>query len=98
MKVLLEQIKLLNGRFLKLMTQNRLLNEEIEQLKQESKRLKQQIEGLENDLVRKEEENTSLKSANAILGSGTYVRDTKLKINSIIREIDDCVIALTKEK
>lgn len=98
MRVLLEQIKLLNERFLKLMTQNRVLNEEIERLKEESKRLKGRIEDLENAIVEKEEENTSLKSANAILGSSTYVRETKLKINSIIREIDDCVVALTKEK
>ena len=97
MNALLKQIQLLEVRFSRLMERNRLAKEEIEGLKEDNKRLKQKIENLEKELVQKEEENTSLKSANAILGSSTYVRDTKLKINSIIREIDNCVIALTKE-
>ncbi len=33
----------------------------------------------------------SLKITNSLLGSEDYKRDTKLKINSLIREIDYCI-------
>jgi len=36
----------------------------------------------------------SLKLANSLLGSEDYKRDTKLKINSLIREIDYCIAQL----
>jgi chromosome segregation ATPase len=37
----------------------------------------------------------TLKIANALLGSEDNKRDTKLKINSIIREIDYCIAQLS---
>ena len=37
----------------------------------------------------------SLKIANTLLGSDENKRDTKLKINSIIREIDYCIAQLS---
>ncbi len=37
----------------------------------------------------------TLKIANALLGSDENKRDTKLKINSIIREIDYCIAQLS---
>ena len=37
----------------------------------------------------------SLKMANSLLGSVDYKRDTKLKINSLIREIDYCIAQLS---
>lgn len=37
----------------------------------------------------------TLKMANALLGSDDNKRDTKLKINSIIREIDYCIAQLS---
>jgi chromosome segregation ATPase len=40
----------------------------------------------------------TLKIANALLGSDDNKRDTKLKINSIIREIDYCIAQLTWTK
>jgi chromosome segregation ATPase len=36
----------------------------------------------------------TLKIANALLGSDNYKRDTKSKINSLIREIDYCMAQL----
>ena len=36
----------------------------------------------------------TLKMANSLLGSEDYKRDTKLKINSLIREIDYCIAQL----
>jgi len=37
----------------------------------------------------------SLKLTNSLLGSEDYKRDTKLKINSLIREIDYCIAQLS---
>jgi len=37
----------------------------------------------------------TLKIANALLGSDDNKRDTKLKINSLIREIDYCIAQLS---
>ena len=40
-------------------------------------------------------ESESLKIANSLLGSDENKRDTKLKINSLIREIDYCIAQLS---
>ena len=37
----------------------------------------------------------SIKITNSLLGSDEYKRDTKLKINSLIREIDYCIAQLS---
>jgi len=47
-----------------------------------------EIEGLKAQLE-------TLKIANTLLGSDDNKRDTKLKINSIIREIDYCIAQLS---
>jgi len=38
----------------------------------------------------------TLKTANALLGSNEYKRETKLKINTLIREIDACIVSLSE--
>ena len=43
-----------------------------------------------------EEKYRSLKIANTILGSNKVTKDTKLEINSLIREIDYCISQLTE--
>ena len=47
----------------------------------------------EIDVLKKQYE--TLKLANALLGSEENKRDTKLKINSLIREIDYCIAQLS---
>ncbi|MFT6749045.1 MAG: chromosome segregation ATPase [Flavobacterium sp.] len=37
----------------------------------------------------------SLKMANSLLGSDEYKRETKLKINTLVREIDHCIAQLS---
>jgi cell shape-determining protein MreC len=41
------------------------------------------------------QQNESLKMANSLLGSDDNKRDTKLRINSLIREIDYCIAQLS---
>ncbi len=47
---------------------------------------------LENNMKQLEH----LKYSNALLGSEEYKRETKLKINALIREIDSCIVQLNK--
>lgn len=51
-----------------------------------------QTEGDINDLQGQIE---TLKTANALLGSEDFKRETKIRINSIVREIDHCVAQLS---
>lgn len=51
-----------------------------------------QKQGQEIELLKTQYE--SLKIANSLLGSYENKRDTKLKINSLIREIDYCIAQL----
>ncbi|MEY2669932.1 MAG: hypothetical protein RLZZ577_248 [Bacteroidota bacterium] len=52
-----------------------------------------QNQSREIDTLKKEYE--ALKIANSLLGSEENKRDTKLKINSLIREIDYCIAQLS---
>ncbi|NCT18420.1 MAG: hypothetical protein COZ75_02785 [Flavobacteriaceae bacterium CG_4_8_14_3_um_filter_34_10] len=49
-----------------------------------------------NDLELWKEQINSLKIANAMLGSDQYKRETKLKINALVREIDLCIAQLSE--
>lgn len=66
----------------KLIIQNKSLQESKAQSKTEIADWKQKIE--------------SLKMANAMLGSDQYKRDTKLKINALVRELDHCIGQLSE--
>ena len=63
--------------------------EELPSVKKENLRLTEEIE---NSLNRVQ----TLQAANAMLGSNDYKKETKLKINSLIREIDQCIIQLSE--
>lgn len=96
MSELIEIIDSLEVKFLK-------LTQKLENLKESNRKLSNDLEQaqilLENqdkayqELLSKYE---SLKLANSLLGSDDNKRDTKLKINSIIREIDSCIAQLSK--
>ena len=71
-------------------------------LKQENKELREKLEelGVENEklnskLVLQDEELELLKIAKSMSGSDDYKKETKLKINNIIREIDTCIKQLS---
>lgn len=76
------------------------------EMQEELKRTKVQLESEIDDLKTKEiqyaneiaqwkEKNQSLKLANSLLGSDQFKRETKLKINALIREIDLCIAQLS---
>ena len=73
----------------KLKTANAQLEEEIINLKLQQQQFEQAIEALT-------EKNNSLKLANSMLGSDQHKRETKLKINALVREIDQCIAQLSE--
>ncbi len=68
---------------------NAKLNKELVEAQQ---RLSQQ----EVEITTWEEKYETLKFANSILGSDESKRETKLKINALIREIDHCISQLSE--
>ncbi|AUC76785.1 MULTISPECIES: hypothetical protein [unclassified Olleya] len=71
-------------------------------LKQENAKLKEALEQSQSKLVAKDleletwqDKYNTLKMANTILGSDNDKRETKLKINTLIREIDHCISQLS---
>jgi len=72
-------------------------------LKEKQVQLERELANLRNQQQKDQEEIDvwkqrfeSLKMANSMLGSDQYKRDTKLKINALIREIDQCIAQLSE--
>ncbi|MFL9843807.1 hypothetical protein [Flavobacterium rhizosphaerae] len=49
-----------------------------------------------DEIAALQQQNESLRIANSLLGSDDNKRETKLKINSLIREIDFCIAQLSE--
>lgn len=64
-------------------------------LNEELKASQQKIQSQNLQNLAWEEKYKALKIANTILGSDENKRETKLKINSLIREIDHCIAQLS---
>ena len=78
------------------------LNQKLVQLEKENKELVAQIEVAEDiqkqqafEIVKLKDDVDNLKMVNSLLGSEENKRETKLKINSLIREIDYCIAQLS---
>lgn len=65
-------------------------------LQEESSALRLENEQLRTGLEASEHKIQTLKAANALLGSKDYKKETKLKINGLIREIDQCIVQLSE--
>jgi chromosome segregation ATPase len=68
---------------------NESLSNELSALKQNAQQENKHITSLRQELE-------SLKITNSLLGSEEYKKETKLKINSLIREIDYCIAQLSE--
>jgi len=74
-----------------------------EVLKQTNVKLSEQLENQQKQILDYQEQISewsdryeTLKTANAMLGSDENKRETKLKINSLIRDIDHCIAQLSE--
>lgn len=68
---------------------NQSLTRELTEIKTVAQQKNEKLTLLQNELE-------SLKITNSLLGSEEYKRETKLKINSLIREIDYCIAQLSE--
>ncbi|MBS3739194.1 hypothetical protein [Mesohalobacter halotolerans] len=92
----LEVVKQLESHVFKLVNKFDTLKEDLNTSESENQKLKDKIKTLKHQISILTTENEQLKTANAILGSKNYKKETKLKINRLIREVDSCIVQLSK--
>ncbi len=96
MSDLIEIVDSLENRISKLLHKYDLLNQQNVDLKNKIKDLEANSDLQVDQLKQWEEKFSALKNANAMLGSDKYKRETKLKINALIKEIDVCIAQLSE--
>jgi len=94
MSELLERVDALQNVMSKLVHRYQKLQRHNELLLAENEQLKQENDNLHEVLQTWEAKYSTLKTANAMLGSNEYKRETKLKINAMMRELDACIAQL----
>jgi len=90
----IEAIHLLEDRLQILLSNYEFLKNENELLLQSTTKLQHQLIERNQLLAEQKKQYDLLKIAKTIDGSNKNTRDTKLKINTLIREIDKCIIQL----
>mgnify|MGYP000539540875 CR=1 FL=1 len=96
MSNLTEIVDSLENRIGKLLTRHEKLKRANAELEEELKILKSKQLQFENEIEVWSDKCNSLKLANSMLGSDQHKRETKLKINALIREIDQCITQLSE--
>jgi len=96
MSELVEIVDSLENKISKLLHKLELLNQAKGKLETELVRLKDDHDVTKNSVLQWEEKYESLKLANTMLGSETNKKEAKLKINTLIRELDHCITQLSE--
>ena len=91
MSSIIEQVDSLEDKISKLLVKYSQLTQDKASLEQEIKLLKEQQSRFSSEISELATTCSTLKLANSMLGSDQYKRDTKLKINALVREIDQCI-------
>ena len=91
-----EAIHLLEDKLKSLLSNYEFLMKENEILLQNVSNLQRQILDKEQFIEQQQKEFKLLRIAKTIEGSDYSTRDTKLKINALIREIDKCIVQLSE--
>ena len=94
MSELVEIVDSLENKVSKLLHKMELLHQVNAKLKQELVLLEKENQLKQNVLNEWEEKYDSLKMANTMLGSNASKTEAKLKINTLIRELDVCIAKL----
>jgi len=95
MSVIAEIIDTLENKIEKLFFKIKSLEKNNQELSLELKNTAVLLQNQSKDIDVLKTQLETLKVANALLGSDDNKRDTKLKINSLIREIDYCIAQLS---
>ncbi|MEC4116651.1 hypothetical protein [Myroides phaeus] len=96
MSELTDVVNSLEIKFARLVQRLNVLEAENTELKKTLLSAEEEIRRNEKQLDSIYEKYESLRLASSLLGSEENRRDTKLKINSLIKEIDQCIAHLTK--
>ncbi len=96
MSNLSEIVDSLESKIVKLLTQLEKLKKANATLEAELAHSKSRQRQFQEEIEIWEAQCTSLKLANSMLGSDQHKRETKLKINALIREIDLCINQLSE--
>jgi len=95
MSEIAEIVDTLENRLSKLFTKLDNLERTSKELQQELQKSATIIQNQSREIETLKGKYDTLKMANSLLGSDDNKRDTKLKINSLIREIDYCIAQLS---
>lgn len=91
-----EIVDSLENKISKILHKQEVLKQTNVRLSLELQQYQQQVLSLQDEISSWAEKYQSLKIANSMLGSNEDKRDTKLKINTLIREIDTCIAQLSE--
>lgn len=86
----------LENRVSKMLHRLEVLEQKNQQLRQELTNSKEESQRLHEEISQWEEKFNSLKIANSMLGSDNNKKEAKLKINTLIRQIDHCIAQLAE--
>lgn len=86
----------LENKVSKLLHKMELLHQANTKLKEELVLAKEESKSQQDVVLEWEEKYNSLKMANTMLGSNTNKTEAKLKINTLIRELDVCIAKLAE--
>ncbi|MBO0592284.1 hypothetical protein I2486_12820 [Cellulophaga sp. E16_2] len=96
MSELVDIVDSLENKISKLLHKLELMQQENIKLQKEAAVVENEKIDAKNTLVVWEEKYNSLKLANSMLGSNTNKTEAKLKINTLIRELDHCIAQLSE--
>ena len=86
----------LENRVSKMLHRLEVLEQKNQLLRQELANSKEQSQRLHEEISQWEEKFNTVKIANSMLGSDNNKKEAKLKINTLIREIDHCIAQLAE--
>jgi chromosome segregation ATPase len=96
MGALSEIVESLEIKLAKLQLKLEMLQTKNHDLEQAAARAAHQISRQDEEIAVLKQQNESLRTANSLLGSDENKRETKLRINSLIRDIDYCIAQLSE--
>ncbi len=91
-----EIVDALENKISKVLHKQEVLKQANLKLEQELQSSQKKLQDQKQDLDAWQEKYEALKFANSMLGSDNNKRETKLKINALIREIDHCIAQLSE--
>ena len=96
MSELVKIVDSLENKISKLLHKMELLHQTNTKLEHELVFMRNECDTTKNSISEWEEKYNSLKLANSMLGSNTNKTEAKLKINTLIRELDYCIAQLAQ--